>query len=361
MERTLKQLRQGQLIHNIYCPTVEQTIATCESQFVMLHEQQNAYFEVPFEQFDDVYRHFHQNDAIKKGAFTYMQVCHTARTGNIHQLKISQEGRIYFADGSIGLSTAISFAQSKWNGATREEAVENAVLTGLTIIGEAFAEEVITIQIKHANVAEHIKLDDGLKEAVQKNAVKATVKEMATKVTKKANSIVAKKVSVLMNKNLLIGGLVTNLMSSVDIVRTIKEEMAPGKLFKNVSKTVASVASSHIGESLLTNKVAKKMLDFFIKEDEVEMLEIFNEELAVAAETFLLNEQELKQALNDFNVVYNLDDELRKMYMADDRAAYAKSLIENELSRIVKYRMYLQVPTNEELYKVIERIYITID
>ena len=44
------------------------------------------------------------------------------------------------------------------------------------------------------------------------------------------------------------------------------------------------------------------------------------------------------------------------MYMADDRVAYAKSLIENELSRIVKLRMYLQIPTNEELYKVIERI-----
>ena len=165
MERTLKQLQQGQLIHNVYCPTVEQTIAICESQFVMLHEQQTAYFEVPFEQFDDVYRHFHENDAIKKGAFTYIQVCHIARTGNIHQLKISEEGRIYFADESINMSTAISFAQSKWNGATREEAVENAVLTGLTVIGEAFAEDVITIQIKRANVAEHINLGEGLKDS----------------------------------------------------------------------------------------------------------------------------------------------------------------------------------------------------
>ena len=357
MERTLKQLQQGQLIHNVYCSTVEQTIATCESEFEMLHGQQNTYVEVPFEQFDDVYRHFHQNDAIKKGAFTYMQVSHIARTGNIHQLKISEEGRIYFTDGSISMSTAISFAQSKWNGATREEAVENAVLTGLTIIGEAFAEEIITIQIKHANLAEHIKLDDELETALQKIGVK----EMATKATKKANAIVAKKVRMLVNENFVMGGLVTDVMSSVDIVRTIKEEMSPGQLFENVSKTVASVASSRIGGSLLTNKVAKKMLDFFIKEDEVEMLEIFNEELAVAAEIFLLNEQELKQALNDFNVVYNLDDELRKMYTADDRVAYAKSLIENELSRIVKLRMYLQVPRNEELYKVIERIYITID
>ena len=348
MERTLKQLQQGQLIHDVYCPTVEQTIAICESQFVMLHEQQTAYFEVPFEQFDDVYRHFHENDAIKKGAFTYIQVFHIARTGNIHQLKILEDGRIYFADESINMSTAISFAQSKWNGATREEAVENAVLTGLTIIGEAFAEDIITIQIKRANVAEHMYLGEVLKDAVRKNGAKAVIKKMATKATKKAIT--------LTNANMMTGARVTGVMSSVDIVRTIKAEMLPGQLFKKVSKTVASVTDSRIGGSLLANKMGKKILDFFIKEDAIEMLEIFKAELAVAAEMFLLNEQELRQALNDFNVVYDLNDELRKMYTADDRVAYAKALIENELSRIVKLRMYLQIPTNEELYKVIEHI-----
>jgi len=356
MERTLKQLHQNQLIHNVYCPTVEQTIATCESEIMMLHGQQKAYFEVPFEQFDDVYHYFHKNDAIKKGAFTYIQVCHIAQTGNIYQLEISEEGRVYFADESISMSTAISFAQSKWNGATREEALENAVLTGLTIIGEAFAEEVIAIQIKHANVAEHINLSEGLKDIVRKNGAKAVIKKMATKATKKASSVVTKKAIMQMNANVVTGAVVTDVMSRANIVNMINEEMSPGQLFKNVSKTVASVADSRIGGSLLANKMTKKILDFFIKEDAIEMLEIFKAELAIATEMFLLNEQELKQVLNDFNVVYDMDDELRKMYVANDRVAYAKTLIENELSHIVKLRMYLQIPTNEELYKVIERI-----
>ena len=159
-----------------------------------------------------------------------------------------------------------------------------------------------------------------------------------------------------MNTNIVTGAVVTDVMSSIDIVNMIKEEMQLGQLFKNVSKTVASVADSRIGGSLLANKMTKKILDFFIKEDAIEMLEIFKAELAIAAEIFLLNEQELKQALNDFNVVYDMDDELRKIYVADDRVTYAKALIENELSHIVKLRMYLQPPTNEELYKVIEGI-----
>ena len=386
MEQTLIQLQQNQLIHNVYCPTVEQTIATCELEMLKLHTQQKAYFEIPFEQFNDVYHHFHKNDFIKKGAFTYMQVCRIAETGNIHQLKISEEGRIYFTDESISMSTAISFAQSKWNGATREEAIENAVLTGLTIIGEAFAEDVITMQIKHANVAEHINLDKSLKDAIQKSSAKNIIKKMTTKATKKASAIVAKKTGILRNENIVTGAVVTRVMSSVDIASAIREKMSPQQLLGHITKTVVSVASSVIGiivgwgigfnfvnasmslisviggiigliiGSVIASKIAKKISVFFIKEDAIEMLDIFNAVFALEAEIFLLNEQELSQAINDFKAVYTMDEEMRKMYVAHDRGMYAKVLIENELSRILKLRMYLQIPTNEELYKVIELI-----
>lgn len=108
--------------------------------------------------------------------------------------------------------------------------------------------------------------------------------------------------------------------------------------------------------SLLAFEIAKKISVFFIKEDIVETLHIFITELTIEAEIFLLNEQELSQAINDFNVVYNVDEERRNMYVAEDRVTYAKVLIENELCRILKMGMYSQIPTNEELYKVNELI-----
>ena len=70
----------------------------------------------------------------------------------------------------------------------------------------------------------------------------------------------------------------------------------------------------------------------------------------------MLNEEELNEALNDFIARYNMKAELRSMYAAENREAYATKIIERELTRIVKQRMYLHVPTNLELYDALEHI-----
>lgn len=387
MEQLLLSKKHKQVLHNVYCPTVEKTIEVCEIALRQLDETQINYLEIAFDQFDDVYNHFNKSEYIKKGAFTYLQVRHIAEAGNIHQLQIDQEGMISFIEETIGMSTAISFAQSKWNGAEREQAVENAVLTGISLIGEPFAEEVIEEQIQLVNIVEHIKLDQGIGGALKQNGAKAVVKKMASSATKKAmySLVVAKKTIGLLNANIVTGAIVTGVMSSIDIVRTVKGQMSSAQLFKNVSKTAASVAGSMIGliigggiglsipnvsttvisliggiiglilGSIVTTKIMKKVLDLVIKDDVVKMLEIFTTQLAELAEQYLLNEQELQQVLHDFNEIYNMPKEMRNMFASENRPMFAKRMIEKELNRIVRMRMYLQVPTNQELYETIER------
>ena len=388
VEQLLVSRKQRQVLHNVYCPTVEKTIAICEVAFKQFQNDQINYLEVPFDQFDEVQAYFPNNNYIKKGAFTYLQVRHIVQSGNIHHLQMNEQGMITFTEESIGMSTAISFAQSKWNGAERKDAVENAVLTGLAVIGEEFAEEVIEQQIQLVNIAEHIELGSGVADAFKKNGAKVVVKKMAGGATKKAmySSVAAKKAITLLNANVVTGAIVTGVMSSVDIVRTIKGKMSPAQLFKNISKTAASVAGSMIGliigggiglsiphvstavislicgiiglilGSVVTTKIMKKLLDLIIKDDAVKMLDIFNAQLAKSTEHYLLNEHELHQVLHDFNEIYNMPEELRNMYASSDREAFAKELIEGELDRIVRMRMYLQVPTHQELYETLERI-----
>ena len=388
VEQILLSKKQRQVLHNVYCPTVEQTIAICEVELKQLDEGQINYLEVPFEQFEQISAHFNNNDYIKQGAFTYQQVRHIAEAGNVHHLTMDTQGMIYLFEETIGMSTAISFAQSKWNGAEREVAVENAVFTGLTVVGELFAEEVIEQHIQLVNLIDHIELDAGIFGAIKKNGAKAVVKKMAGSATKKAmySSIAAKKAITLLNANVVTGAIVTGIMSSVDIVRMIKGQMSPAQLFKNVSKTAANVVGSIAGliigggigftipnvstavisliggiiglilGSVVTTKLMQKVLDFVIKDDVVKMLEIFNEELVNLAQQYLLNEDELQQVLHDFNEIYNMPQEFRKMYASDNREAFARGMIEKEMDRIVRQRMFLQVPTNQELYEMIERL-----
>lgn len=388
VEQQLQSKNHRKILHNVYYPTVEKTIEVCEIQLSDLDEGQINYLEVAFDQFDEVYKYFNENKYIKKGAFTYFQVRHIAEAGNIHHLQMDDQGCISFLHETIGMSTAISFAQSKWNGANRDDAVENAVLTGLSVIGESFAEEVIEEQIHLVNIVEHINLDEGVSSAIKKNGAKAVVKKMAGSATKKAmySSIVAKKAIMLLNANVVTGAIVTGVMSTVDIVRTIKGQMSPAQLFKNVSKTAASVVGSIIGliigggigftipnvstavisliggiiglilGSIVTTKIVKKVLDLVIKDDAVKMLEIFNTQLVELSEQYLLNEQELQQVLHDFNEIYNMPEEMRAMYSSTDRAVFANEMIKKELNRIVRMRMYLQVPTTQELFEKIKRL-----
>ena len=386
------------LIENVYCPTSTLTAMACieYKQLINANDEKPILLEVPFDQYEEVVQRLTEQLAptvdvksiVKKGAFTYTQAQHIAESGNIHHLQLAEDGRIDFIDKRIGMSTAIAFAQSKWNGAERQIAVENAVYTGVSILGESFAEEVITYEIERIDAAEHIELVAGLGEAVKQNGVKAVAKKMAAKATNKAmfSSVLAKKAIMLLNGNIITGALVTGVMSTVDIAYAIKDELSPAQLFKNIAKTAASVAGGIAGTivgggigftipnvstavisiiggiigliigSSLASKITKKILGLFIKDDAIHMLEIFNAQLAISTEDYLLNEKELQQALHDFNTLHDMPNELRDMYASEDREAFAKHLVESELSRIVKLRMYLHVPTNKEIYHILETL-----
>ena len=386
MEKTLYRLQEGQLIHNIYCPTAEETIAVCEAELAMLQGDKEFYVEVPFEQFERVSLYFTELSLIKQGAFTYIQARHMAKSGNIRHLMIDEHGRVFFEKETIGMSIALAFAQSKWNGALREEALENAVMTGLAVIGEEFVEQLIPVQdLLMSNNETWQSGDTG---GVRKNRDKAIVKKVAEKAAKKVvySSNTQKRTTGALQAAVVTEALVTGVMARDDINRTIKEEMSPAQLFKTVSKTAASIVGSMIGlligcgiglnipnvstavisliggiiglivGSMLATKIAKRIFNFFMKGDTAKMLDIFNEQLAAAAEAFLLNEQELHQALIVFNEGYDMQDELQAIHAAEHQKEYADALIEDGLIRIVRARLYLQVPTNEELYEAVKRL-----
>ncbi len=382
-------------IWNVYFPTEIQTIDCLkQQQFIIDASKSNNLIEVPFEQYETILAHMQTyglpleqvTGVIKKGAFTYSQVRHIAKTGNIHEIVQKEDGRIELAATAISMSVAISFAQSKWNGADRLTAIKNAIYTGISIFGESFAEDVIIHELDTINT--DFDLGTGITGKVVQNGTKAVAKKMATTVTKKAmlSSAIAKKTIMMLNANVVTGALVTGVMSTIDIARAIKGELSPKQLFKNITKTSASVTGGIIGMlifggigftipsvstavvsliggvigliigSVIMTSIASKILDLFIQDDSVKMLEIFNDVLLIRAQDYVLNEEELKQALHDFNSFYDMKDELRSMFASDNRENYATSMIDKELSRIVRQRMFLHVPSNHEIYEVLEHL-----
>lgn len=377
---------------NVYCPTVEKAVDIC-SHYITNNER--LLLEVPFEQYEEIISVMKQQvsdtidytQIIKKGAFTYAQIEHITLARNIHGLTMDEQGRIHFVNDAISISAVTAFAQSKWNGAPRKVAIENGIHTGLAVLGETFAEEVIALQIyNHEEVIADFDLNPDIRGAFKTGGAKMASKKMATAITKKAmiSSAALKKGIMLLNTNVVTGALVTGMMSTVDIAHTVRGKMSSQQLFKNIAKTAASVTGGMIGMlvgsgigltipnvstaivsmigaivglligSGLASKITKRALDMFIRDDALQMLDIFNERLTVLAEEYLLNEKELEQALHDFEALHNMPKMLKEMYAAEDREQFADQLIQGELMRIVKLRMYLHVPTNEEIYEVLQ-------
>ena len=397
MEQTIEQNQLQYHIVNGYFPTTDKT-----AQFVVLTIENYSYeelllIEVSLDQYHEILEYMQLNapelyeaafSCIKKGAFTYEQVKHIAKACCIHELHLEEDGRISLTSTVLSISALISFAQSKWNGADRQMAIKNAVYTGISIFGETFAEEVIAQQFAVGNNALQDDVNIGLNGVSAKDGPKAVAKKMATKLTEKAvlSSALAKKTVMLLNSNVVTGALVTGVMSTADVACAIKGQLSPQRLFKNVTKTAASVVGGIIGMlvfagiglqipsvstavisviggvlglifgSLIMTKITSKVLDLFIEDDAVKMLNIFQDVLLERAQSFLLNEEELTEALKDFNTRYDMKAEMHSMYAAPNRSVFAKNIIEHELARIVKQRMYLHVPKNEEVFEVLEHI-----
>ena len=195
----------------------------------------------------------------------------------------------------------------------------------------------------------------------------------------------SKKTIMFLNANVVTGALVTDVLSTEDTTRTIEGELSPQQLVTNIAKTVASVLGGIIGMlvfggigiqiptstavisliggviglilgSILMTKIVSKILETFIQDDAVKMLGIFNEVFIERSQQYLLNKEELHQAIEDFNARPQMKVDLRDMYATDDRVGRAQKIIDLELTRIVKHRMYLHIPRDPEIYEVLEHI-----
>lgn len=364
------------LVENIYSATSEQTAQLCVDYIEQAIGKCELFFiEVPLEQYVEVVRAVERHEIacqsiIRQGAFTYNQVRHVAEAGNIHHLHINDEGRIYFTDEDISMSTAIAFAQSKWNGAERYEAVENSVYTGLMIIGEPFAQEVV-----------------GAETSLKNEASQSQLKKLIT--TTKQKTLTVKNSCLYVNNCIKTGAFISDMLTPEKIDCLVKEQLSPVQLFKTTAKTATSMLGGLIGiligvsvglfipnvstavmtiiggimglisGSRLASTISRKILTWFVPDETLRMLKIFKQQLNVSSEEFLLSKLELKQAMHDFSTLHDLRAQFQRMASSANAEELAKRLIESELTRIVRLRMYLQVPVNHEMYEVLETLNTT--
>lgn len=321
-------------------------------------------------------------EIVRKGAFTYEQVRNIAKFGTIESLTYDAVNGIKLAGTAMGISAAVSFAVSLWNGEDWEKALESSCYVGLKVGGVAWVSSIITAQLGRTGV------EQGLR-----GATDWVVQQMGPKAAawianglRSGNSIYGaaamNHVSKLLRGNIVTGVVTTLVISSVDFVRMFQGRCSGAQLFKNVASTASGVAGgtggwmagaaggAAIGSAIpligtaaggiiggllgafaggtAANAAASAILDEFIEDDAKEMLGIVERVFGELAFNYLLNNEEAKLVIDNFKSK-DVPDFLRDMYASSDREAFARNEFESTIKDVAKNRKIVTLPTNKQL------------
>ncbi len=319
---------------------------------------------------------------VRRGAFTYEQVRNIARFGTVQSLTYDAVNGIKLAGTSMGISAALSFAVAVWNGEDWEKALQGACHTGLKVGGIAWVSSVIAAQLGRTGVEQSLR-----------GTTDWVVKGMGTKAAswlanglRSGNSIygaaAVNNVSKLLRGNIVTGIATTLVVSSADFVRLFRGRVSGVQVFKNVATTASSVAGGTVGwvagaaagaalgsavpvvgtaiggiaggiigaftGGTVASKAAETILDEFIEDDAKEMLTIVEKYFGELATDYLLNKDDAKKVIQDFQKK-DLPDTLRDMYASNNRKDFARRLLEPLMEKQAKKRKPIQLPSDKEI------------
>lgn len=334
---------------------------------------------------------------VRKGNYTYKQARNIAKAGNVDSIKFDSTNGAIVATSAFGISAAISFAVSVWNGEDTKIALKTATYTGLKVGGTTFITAVLSSQLSKAGLNSALV---GSSEAlVQIMGPKASA--MLVNAFRSGNNIYGaaamKSAAKLLRGNIITGGVTVVVLSSADIVNIFRGRISGKQLFKNITNTTSTVAGGTagwaggasvgakigatvgsifpgagtaiggaIGGTLggligsvaggtASGKVSDTVLGAFIEDDADEMVKIIEKVFTQLAEDYLLNQKEAE------NVTGKLSNKLsaktlRDMFESDDRRVFAEVLLIDEIEKEIAKRKMITLPSEKNMQESLKEV-----
>lgn len=349
-------------------------------------------------------------DIVRRGHFTYEQVKNIAKVGTVESITYDAVNGTIVATSAFGVTAALTFAASLWNGENYKDALKKSTYSGLKVGGVSFITTVLASQLSKA----------GLNSALVGSS-EAIVSIMGPKVSavlinafrngKNIYGAAAMKSAAKLLRGNVITGLVTIGVFSVgDIAHLFEGKISGKQLVKNITNTTATVAggtggwvggsaagaaggaaiggaigsvipgagtaagaavgaaigkvvggiTGSVGAGALAGKVSEGIVGKFIEDDAVEMVDIIQKEFGEMAQEFLLTKVEAKHSVDVLGK--KLDGKtLRNMYASEDREQFARDLLTPVLTEETAKRQVISMPSNEQMAEqlkdVLEEIY----
>lgn len=393
-------LVDGKLIQTKYWNTAQKSVGDAFNKSDGLYKYRDTngnpmQIEVPSDQYDKAVEIMRKkitdgkvpgttdpNDAeklVRKGNITYQQSVRIAKAGTIESLTFDAAHGVVIATSTFGIATTITFAKALWEGEEPVKAIDIAMYNGLKMGGVAFATSVISAQLTRTCVN---KMLLGPSIDVVK-LLPSKVRHALVNALREGASIyggaATKNLAKLLRSNVIATGAMVLVMSAEDIINVFRGRISAKQLFKNVVNLVGGLGGAQLG-SIVGAAVGTAMgapaigfyvggalggavggagtnavMNKFIEDDAVEMLRIINDRLVIWVQEYLLGEDELEILLEDLKIAL-AKEKLLLMFASKDRVKFADDMLVELIEKIVRWRVRILMPPNEEFVKGLGRV-----
>lgn len=387
----------GQLIQTKYCQNANASVNSGfkNGKYRYLDSNGNPMqLEVPSDQYDEAIQIMEEKirkgqvpgcknpkDAskiIRKGNITLKQAINIAKAGTVESLVFDAAHGVVIGLSAAGISSTIILARALWNGEDLDNALDIAMYSGIQAGGITFVTSVVSSQITKTGVSnllikpsnELVKL---LPSTVRKQLL-AAIRDGAPIYGAAASKNLAK----LLRGNFITQVVTVLVLSSNDIFHYAQGKISGKQLFKEVATLVSGLIGGGVVGVLLaplgpvgviiggiigtglSSEAMRRLLNQFIEDDAVKLIEIVNSRLTILANEYLLSKSELDLVVEVLRGCL-VHSKLLEMYASKDRIIFADELVEKCITSVIIWRTNIFIPDQVSLTKSISRVLMKIE
>ncbi len=398
----------GTVIQTKYCASGSKCIGECfkDGKFRYVNSDGTPMqIEVPSDKYDDAVRAMEERirkgqisgvtdpkeakNIVRKGRFTYEQAKNVARFGTVESLTYDAVNGAIIGSASFGITAAMTFAVSIWNGEDFENAIEGAITSGLQVGGLAFATAIVSGQLAKSSVNGVVSASSAKLVSLMGPKASAVLVNAFRSGTNIYGAAAMKSAQKLLGSNIVTSVASVIVLSSMDVVNIFRGRISGAQLFKNLVNTGASVAGGTAGWAAgasagaalgsivpgvgtaiggvvgglfgafaggsAAGKVASAVTDEFIEDDAKEMIAIIESRFKSLAEDYLLNKEEAEKVVE--YLAQDLDGSILKdMYASSSRSIFANNLLVPNIEIVVRSRTKISMPSEEQMIKGLKSV-----
>lgn len=387
----------GQLIQTKYCQNANASVNSGfkNGKYRYLDSNGNPMqLEVPSDQYDEAIRIMEEKirkgqvpgcknpkDAskiIRRGNITLKQAINIAKAGTIESLVFDAAHGAVIGLSAAGISSTIILARALWNGEDLDTAIDIAMYSGIQAGGIAFVTSVVSSQVTKTGVGNLLIKPSNELVKLLPSTVR---KQLLTAIRAGApiyGAAASKNLAKLLRGNFITQVVTVLVLSSNDIYHYAQGKISGKQLFKEVITLVSGLIGGGVVGALLaplgpvgiiiggiigsglSSEAMRRLLNQFIEDDAVKLIEIVNSRLTILADEYLLSKSELDLVVEVLRgcLVYS---KLLEMYASKDRIIFADELVEKCITSVIIWRTNIFIPDQVSLTKSISRVLIKIE